>query len=125
MTWHRVPVVPVLRCGGVGLTSQLWQNPPMSSKVAPQRSDLQDRLRFESMLADLSSRFVNLEPADVDREIEDAQRRVCECLGLELSALWQLSPEEPGVLRMTHLYRPLGESRRRDAAGIGGVQGSV
>jgi PAS domain S-box-containing protein len=71
-------------------------------------TDIQDRLRFETMLADLSSRFVNLEPAAVDREIEDAQQRVCECLDLDLAALWQLSPEEPGVLRMTHLYRPLG-----------------
>jgi hypothetical protein len=29
---------------------------------------LEERLRFESMLTDLSSRFVNLEPAGVDRE---------------------------------------------------------
>jgi formate hydrogenlyase transcriptional activator len=77
----------------------------MASKVASRSSDVQDRLRFESMLADLSLRFVNLEPAEVDRKIGDAQRRVCECLGLDISALWQLSPEEPGVLRMTHLYR--------------------
>jgi len=80
----------------------------MTPKVAVLQSDLEARLRFESMLAELSSRFVNLEPAEVDREIEEAQRRVCECLDLDLSALWQLSPEEPGVLRMTHLYRPLG-----------------
>jgi PAS domain-containing protein len=80
----------------------------MSGKVDGPSPDLQDRLRFETMLSDLSSRFVNLEPAEVDREIEEAQRRVCECLELDLSALWQLTPEEPGVLRMTHLYRPLG-----------------
>ena len=60
------------------------------------------------MLSDLSSRFVNLEPAGVDREIVDSQRRVCECLGLDLAALWQLSPENAGDLRMTHLYRPFG-----------------
>jgi PAS domain S-box-containing protein len=77
----------------------------MAPTVQSLSSDLQDRLRFESMLADLSSRFVNLEPAEVDREIEEAQRRVCECLELDISALWQLSPEEPGVLRMTHLHR--------------------
>ena len=67
--------------------------------------ELEERLRFESMLSDLSSRFINLEPVDVDREIESAQRRVCECLRLDIAALWQLSPEEPGVLRMTHVYR--------------------
>jgi PAS domain S-box-containing protein len=80
----------------------------MTTKVAGPSSDLPDRLHFESMLADMSSRFVNLEPAEVDHEIEEAQRRVCDCLGLDIAALWQLSPEEPGVLRMTHLYRPLG-----------------
>ena len=59
------------------------------------------------MLSNLSSGFVNLEPSEVDREIEDAQKRVCDCLGLDLAALWQLAPDEPGVFRMTHLYRPI------------------
>jgi len=77
------------------------ENPIASSR-------LEERLRFESMLADLSSGFVTVEPEAVDQEIENAQRMVCECLDLDLAALWQLSPEEPGVLRMTHLYRPFG-----------------
>ena len=80
----------------------------MSTQSEDMTTELRDRLRFESMIADLSSRFVNLEPAEVDHEIVDAQRRVCECLDLDLAALWQLSPEEPGVLRMTHLHRPMG-----------------
>ena len=80
----------------------------MTPKAAVSRENLEDLFAFESVLAEVSSKFVNLEPAEVDREIEEAQRRVCECLDLDLSALWQLSPEEPGVLRMTHLYRPLG-----------------
>jgi PAS domain S-box-containing protein len=80
----------------------------MSAKPSVAPSDLQERLRFETLLADLSSKFVNLPPAELDREIEDAQRRVCECLDLDLSALWQWSVEDPNDLRMTHLYRPLG-----------------
>jgi len=66
---------------------------------------LEERLRFESMLAELSSHFVNVEPALVDREIETALRRVSEVLGFDIAVLWQLSPDEPGVLRMTHLHR--------------------
>ena len=77
----------------------------MATEVSSPATDVQDRLRFESLLANLSSRFINLEPSQVDREIEDAQRRVCECLDLDISALWQLIPEEPDVFRMTHLYR--------------------
>jgi PAS domain S-box-containing protein len=77
----------------------------MTDSVTVQSSGLEERLAFETMLSDLSSRFVNLEPSCVDREIEEAQRRVCECLGLDIAALWQLSPDEPGVFRMTHVYR--------------------
>jgi PAS domain S-box-containing protein len=67
-----------------------------------------DRLRFETLLTDLSARFINL-PADrVDGAIEDAQRRVCECLGLDLSAVWQRVPETPDVFLLTHLHRPPG-----------------
>ena len=79
----------------------------MHPEVNDVNTGVQDRLRFETMLSDLSSRFVNLEPAEVDLEIDNAQRRVCECLGLDIAAVWQLSPDEPGVLRMTHLYRLL------------------
>ena len=69
------------------------------------------RLREEAeatLIADISSKFVNLPAGEVDREIEDAQRRICELLDLDLSALWQWSREMPRIVTMTHLYRPLG-----------------
>jgi formate hydrogenlyase transcriptional activator len=80
----------------------------VTPKSATSASGLEERLRFESMLADLSSHFVNVAPDAVDTEITEAQRRVCENLGVDLSALWQWSPEPPHDLVMTHLYRPLG-----------------
>jgi PAS domain S-box-containing protein len=72
------------------------------------RSELEARLRFETLLADLSSKFINLPSAEVDHEIEDAQRRVCECLGFDLSSLWQWSGGAPRTFTLTHLYRPAG-----------------
>ena len=69
---------------------------------------LESLLEFETLISDLSSRFINLPPGEVDREIEDAQRRVCECLDLDLATLWQWLAEGPRNLAMTHLYRPLG-----------------
>lgn len=72
------------------------------------KSTLEERLQFESMLADLSSGFVTVEPSEVDDQILDAQQLVCECLGFDVAALWQLDPARPGVLLMTHLYRPGG-----------------
>jgi PAS domain S-box-containing protein len=71
-------------------------------------AQLADRLRFEILLADLSARFVNVPAEKLDDEIEEALRRVGECLGVEASSLWQVSAETPRVVRLTHLYRPLG-----------------
>jgi len=68
-------------------------------------TELQERLRFETLVADLSLRFVNVAADRVDREIEDAQRAICECLGLEHSSLWQTSAQNPDELVLTHLYR--------------------
>jgi PAS domain S-box-containing protein len=83
----------------------MCENDAMTAEVATFRPDVEERLRFETMLAELSFRFVNLPACDVDREILDAQRRVCECLGLDLSSLWQWDGEDPGHLILTHLYR--------------------
>jgi formate hydrogenlyase transcriptional activator len=68
------------------------------------RAELEERLRFETLIADLSSKFVNLPPSLVDREIMDAERLICEALGLDLSALWQWSDEGPGSFTLTHFY---------------------
>ena len=63
-----------------------------------------EQLRFETLLADLSARFVNVAADQVDREIMDAERRICELLGLDVAALWQWSNEAPGFFTLTHYY---------------------
>ena len=68
------------------------------------RLELEAQLHFEMVLAEISGRFVNL-PADrVDSEIMDAERSICESLGLDVAGLWQWSNEAPGSLLLTHLY---------------------
>lgn len=61
--------------------------------------------RAAELIAGLSSRFVDLAPGDVDREIGDAQRQVCEYLGLDLSVLWQWSADPARRLALTHFFR--------------------
>jgi formate hydrogenlyase transcriptional activator len=80
----------------------------MAQSEADRQKDLEERLAFETLLADLSSRFVNLPAEQIDRAVEEAQRRICECLGLDLSALWQGSMWDPYNFTLTHVYRPLG-----------------
>ena len=66
------------------------------------RAELEQRIRFETLLADLSARFVGLPAEALDREIEDAQRRICVTLGLERSTLGQ--PSQDGVPQFTHSW---------------------
>lgn len=76
----------------------------MNAENLSPRAELEDRLRFETLIADLSSKFVNLPTGAVDREIMDAERRICEILGLDVSVLWQLSDETPNCFTVTHYY---------------------
>jgi transcriptional regulator with GAF, ATPase, and Fis domain len=69
---------------------------------------LEERLRFETLLAEISARFINLPADQIDSEIEGAQRRICELLDLDRSTLWQTTEREPGMLLLTHLHHPLG-----------------
>jgi PAS domain S-box-containing protein len=76
----------------------------MSPEHCNPSAELEERLRFETLIADLSSKFINLPPGEVDREIMDAERRICELLGLDISALWQLSGEALDFFTVTHYY---------------------
>jgi formate hydrogenlyase transcriptional activator len=60
--------------------------------------------QFEDLLVGLSASFIDLEPGAVDREIEDALRRVCELLGFDVAVLWQWLASAPGFVAPTHGY---------------------
>ena len=68
---------------------------------------LEDRLEFETLISDLSSRFINLPAGEVDGAIESALGSVCELLGLDLAVLWQWSATAPDVIAPTHAYPAL------------------
>ena len=61
------------------------------------------RLGFEALLADLSARFVHVPADQVDRMIEEAQRRIVQALGLDRSTLLQRA-EDADDLVITHAW---------------------
>jgi formate hydrogenlyase transcriptional activator len=73
-------------------------------EARPSVEDFARSLEFETLLADLSARFVNLPPGEVDREIEDGLRRMCERLCIDLAILWQWSGTAADVILPTHAY---------------------
>jgi formate hydrogenlyase transcriptional activator len=82
----------------------------MQESIESLRAELEERLRFEILLAETSARFVNLPPDQIDDEIEGAQRRICELLDLDRSSLWQVSEEDPETLLLTHVRQPHGST---------------
>jgi nitrogen fixation negative regulator NifL len=76
----------------------------MNAENAKPLSELEERLRFETLIADLSSKFVNLPAGEVDQEITVAQRRICEELGLDFATLWQGAEDGGGGFVLTHFY---------------------
>ena len=76
---------------------------PPGRRTAPGAEDLEQRLQFETLLADLSARFVGLPAGELDREIEDAQKRICQALGLDRSTLTQFLGPEGGAM-FTHSW---------------------
>lgn len=74
--------------------------------MAKSMESLEERLKFETLLAEISARFINI-PADrMDREIERAQKKICEFLKVDRSTLWQVQKENPGTLLLTHIHQP-------------------
>ena len=67
------------------------------------RVELEERLRFEALLVDLSARFVHVPADQVDGMIEEAQRRIVQALGLDRSTLLQRSEEENDLV-ITHAW---------------------
>ena len=66
------------------------------------REMLERRMRFETLISDLSVRFVNIAPDQVDREIERALEQVLEFFQVDRCGLLGISPDRKGV-HVTHI----------------------
>ena len=68
--------------------------------------ELDELLPFERLLIEISTLFINLASDRIGNEIAAAQKRICELLDLDRSALLLTSKDEPGVLLLTHIHQP-------------------
>jgi formate hydrogenlyase transcriptional activator len=72
-------------------------------------AEMEERLRFENLLSEISTSFINLPADKIGSGIKDAQRRICELFDLGRSTLWQIPEGEPGSrLLLTYGFFPSG-----------------
>jgi PAS domain S-box-containing protein len=64
---------------------------------------LDERMRFEALLVELSAAFVNLAADAIDPQIEHSLRRLVEFLGIDRSGFGELSEDRKRIL-VTHVY---------------------
>ena len=92
-----------------------WTSAPAGKKIYAAARDITERkqteemlkkqIKFETMLAETSTSFINLPAERIDSEIEDVQRRLREYLDLDRSTLWQVCEDESGMLLLTHIHQ--------------------
>jgi formate hydrogenlyase transcriptional activator len=63
---------------------------------------LKERLQFEGLLSDLSARFINITPDQVDLEIQSALRQILEFFSVDRCGLIRVSPNDTSF-RITHV----------------------
>ncbi|NCC34648.1 MAG: PAS domain S-box protein, partial [Chloroflexia bacterium] len=67
--------------------------------------ELHERLRIETLVADLAARFVSVDAEHCAREIEHALQRICECVDLDMGAIWQLTERsDPETMVLKYMY---------------------
>ena len=69
------------------------------------QKQLEERLEFENLLADISTRFIEVSGEDLDSEIRLAQQLVCESLGIDFSGFWKVPEGRADSLLLIHYYR--------------------
>lgn len=84
------------------LTSDKYRG--LADAGCPLAMDVQHRLRFESLLTELSAKFVNVPASQVDSQIEWGLGRIVEFLGIDRSGLGQVSADRKQLL-VTHSYQ--------------------
>jgi PAS domain S-box-containing protein len=82
--------------------------------------ELEERLALEILVADLAAGLAQAEQDDLDGEVANAQRRICDCLAIDVCAIWQLKDEEPNTLCLTHVY-----ARKGDVSTAVGLEASA
>jgi formate hydrogenlyase transcriptional activator len=79
-------------------------NEELEERIAGRTAELENRLRFERLLSDLSARFVNISPERVESEIEGGLKKILEFLQVDRCGL-VLVAKDRATFQVTHVAR--------------------
>lgn len=108
--WFVGTATPVKRAGGAPAWAVIAHENVTERELAER--DLQHRLEFESLIAELAGRFVGATYEDALAEVEMALGRIIENLDLGRASFWRRSENAPEALRLQC------QTRRDESAAI-------
>lgn len=96
----------IILIGGVGATQSAFIAGLLVNRARRKRSEraLDERLRFERLVSEISARLINLPPEEVDREVVQALEKVRAAVNVDRCYLFECS-FETGRLKVTHQAR--------------------
>jgi two-component system sensor kinase FixL len=69
------------------------------------QKQIEDRLVFERLLADILIQFSSVSYDSLEHKMLAVQQRLCETLGIDFSGLWLVSKEKGDSFKLVHYYR--------------------
>ncbi len=94
--------VPSMQLGSEPLGAN--QCEALGTAGCPLAASIRERLAFEALLAELSTKFVNVSPSRVDSQIEEGLMRIVELFGIDRAGLGEVSADEKQLV-VTHSYQ--------------------
>lgn len=96
LEWRAVPLGEFIYAAARDVTEKLETS-----------RQLEERLKFETLLTKLSRNFLNVPVDRIDSEINQAMQEICNYLGFDIAVVWQWLPGVTRFFTITHLYRSL------------------
>jgi formate hydrogenlyase transcriptional activator len=85
------------------LEQKVTKSRNQSTQYKKNDEDADKRLYFETLVSELSARFINLPTHHIDKEIESGLQLIVEFLGVERGSLFELL-EDPKAFNVTHSW---------------------
>jgi hypothetical protein len=96
--WTGSVYTDLSNCLSGGLTLATYLNPT-------EAHESERDLSFETLLAEISSRFVNIPAQQVDHEIEESLRQICRSLDVDESTIYLRDGDDPDSYVLTYVLR--------------------
>ena len=91
--------------------NQVWTAEDTSGQII---ADLEDQLKIQKLISEISAKFVNLQTAQVNRQIEERLKLLVEFLGVDRSTFFRISKDRKDLIPIDSHTMKNGRKERKN-----------